>query len=301
MNVGVIGTGVMGKNHVRVYSKIRSVEDIYIFDTNKTNYQELKEQGAILCNSLDNLLSAVDATSICAPTEYHCDIAERVVNSNTHCLIEKPIALTVEQGIKLSDIIPKDLIVGVGHIERFNPITDEVKRATDKILYCGIKRHNPSSSRITDSTVIKDLMIHDIDIIFNVLFKNETYDLHCIGNKDVCDSHIAFYNSVVSISASRVSSKKIRSIYVEEEEFTIEGDFISQEVYIYSKPERYSMKNERYVQENIIEKVSLNKVEPLFVELQTFINCILSNTKFPVTVEQAVNNLKICETMEETL
>lgn len=300
MDVGVIGIGTMGKNHVRVYSKIRAVDDIYVLDVNKNNCRGLEDYGVLVCDSLDELLNKVDAVNICVPTEHHFNIAKKVIAANLHCLIEKPISLTIEQGEQLLDMVCNGLIVGVGHIERFNPIVNEVKKVADNISYCGIKRHNPSSTRITDSTVVKDLMIHDIDIIFNVLFKNKTYDFHCAGNRDVCSSLIDFKDSIASVSASRISSKKIRSIYVEEKEFTIEGDFMTQEVYVYSKPDRYSIKDERYVQENIIEKVLLNKVEPLFVELHTFVDCITSHTEFPVTVEQAVNNLKICEKMERS-
>lgn len=99
----------------------------------------------------------------------------------------------------------------------------------------------------------------------------------------------------MSLSASRKASKKIRTVYIEEEEFTIEGDFMNQEIYVYRKPERYGIENERYTQENIIEKVLVNKVEPLQKELKTFINCIMTGAEYPVTPGQALRNLRICE------
>ena len=206
-------------------------------------------------------------------------------------MIEKPVTLTSEEGEELLDVTSDDLIVGVGHIERFNPIVEEIKKVSDHISYCEIRRHNPASKRITDSTVVKDLMIHDIDIVSNVLFSKKDYSLHSAGNEDVCSTLLDFNGSVVSLSASRMSSKKIRSIYVGDEDCTVEGDFMLQEVYVYRKPERYGVKNERYTQENIIEKVLLNKVEPLYVELETFVKCVKN--------EQAVKNLKICEEVEK--
>ena len=99
----------------------------------------------------------------------------------------------------------------------------------------------------------------------------------------------------LSLSASRKASKKIRMIYIEEEDFTVEGDFMSQEVTIYRKPGRYQFENERYVQENIIEKVMVNKIEPLKVELATFIDCARKHAPFPVTPEQAIRNLEVSE------
>jgi len=299
MDVGVIGTGVMGKSHARVYSKIRAVHDIYVFDSNKTKVEELRQYDAIVCDSLDELLHKVDAVSVCVPTENHFEVVNEVVGANVHCLIEKPLTLTSLEGEQLLHLVDGDLVVGVGHIERFNPIIDEIQKVSDHMRYCEIRRHNPASTRITDSTVVKDLMIHDIDIVFNVFFKDKTYGLNTVGNADVCSSLIDFDGSVVSLSASRMSSKKIRSIYVEETEFTVEGDFMLQEVYVYRKPERYGMRGDRYTQENIIEKVLVNKVEPLYVELRTFVDCVKHHREFPVTVEQAVHNLRVCEEIEK--
>ena len=106
---------------------------------------------------------------------------------------------------------------------------------------------------------------------------------------------VNFGKSVVSISASRISSKKIRKIYIENSELTVEGDYMAQELFIFKKPSVYQNINEKYVQENVMEKVLINKVEPLKVELKTFVDCIEKSEDFPVTAEQAVNNLKICE------
>jgi predicted dehydrogenase len=299
MDIGVIGLGSMGKNHVRVYSKIQQVDEIYVFDVDSSHYNQLRDYCITPCSSVKELLNKVDAVSICVPTNHHYSIAKQVFDANVHCLIEKPATLTITEGNQLLELKPDGLIVGVGHIERFNPIINEIKQVTRNILYCDIKRHNPGSNRITDSTVIKDLMIHDLDIVFNVLFPDKTYDHICYGSKDVCSSLFHFDGSVVSVSGSRISSKKIRSIYIEEEEYTVEGDFMMQEVYIYRKPEHYAIKDERYVQDNIIEKVLVNKVEPLYVELKTFIDCVQKQKPFPVTLSQAVENIRICETLEE--
>jgi predicted dehydrogenase len=127
-----------------------------------------------------------------------------------------------------------------------------------------------------------------------VLFTGE-YSLHSAGNEDTCSALITFDSSVVSLSASRKSSKKIRTIYVEEEDFTIEGDFMTQEIYVYRKPGKYAIEHERYLQENVIEKVLVNKVEPLKEELKTFVRCVKTGTEFRITPAQAVNNLRICE------
>jgi len=302
MDVGVIGAGAMGRNHVRVYSELKGVNAVYVYDPLEENASRVRDI-ANICGSLDELLSRIDAASICVPTRYHFDTAKKVISSGINCLIEKPITLTVDEGKQLLNIIDKSgLIVGVGHIERFNPIVSEMTKIAKSPDYVAIKRHNPTSSRITDASVVEDLMIHDIDIVFNVLFKDQNdFQIHSAGNGDVCEALISFPQSVVSISASRLSSKKFRTFYVESRDFTTEGDFMTQEVFVYKKPGKYGIDNERYLQENIIEKVLVNKVEPLKVELKTFLDCARANTAFPVTPEDALKNLQICEMIKRDL
>ena len=300
MDVGVIGTGVMGRNHVRVYSELKGVGDVYVFDPAAANASKVKDIASV-CSSMDELLGKAEAVSICVPTKYHFDVAQKVINENVSCLIEKPITLNVEEGENLLKLLEnKDVIVGVGHIERFNPIVDEIKKIAGKPDYVSIKRHNPTSNRITDASVIEDLMIHDIDIAFNALFPEERdYRIYSAGNRNVCEAMIVFPNSVVAISASRLASKKFRTMYLEAEDFTTEGDFMTQEVYVYRKPGKYGIENERYMQENIIEKVLVNKVEPLKVELKTFLDCVKNGKAFPVTPDQALKNLMICEEIKK--
>ena len=143
------------------------------------------------------------------------------------------------------------------------------------------KRHNPASARITGSSVVEDLMIHDIDILLNVFFPHPD-DIHSVGNADVMSVLTNCDGIPVSLSASRKASKKIRLFYVEDEEFTIEGNFMTQEVTIHRKPGQYHVEAERYVQENIIEKVMVNTVEPLKRELETFIDCVDKGQPFPI-------------------
>jgi predicted dehydrogenase len=295
MDVGVIGTGIMGKNHVRVYSESKSVESLSVFDVNHAAAEEVARTFRITAHqTIDELLRNVDAVSICVPTRFHYDIARKCIEQGVHMLIEKPICNSMAEADLLVDLLPKDLVVGVGHIERFNPIVKEISRIIRHPLYVEAKRHNPASLRVTGSTVVEDLMIHDIDVIFN-LFSHESYTVHSRGNDDICSALFTLNHLPIYLSASRKSSKKIRMIYIEEEDRTIEGDFMTQEIFVYRKPDQYHMENERYVQENIIEKVLVNKVEPLKLELATFLHCIEDGTQFPITPQQGLHNLRVCE------
>ena len=301
MEVGVIGTGMMGRNHVRIYSELKSVTGLYLYDVNQQAAMSVALQnGAVPCATIGDLLKKVDALSICVPTQYHLETARQALETGVHVLIEKPICQSVKEAEQVLALIGKGQVVGVGQIERFNPIVSEIKRICRKPLYVEFNRHNPASTRITQSSIVEDLMIHDIDILRHVLFE-DSYTLSAGGTGDVASALFRFGFTPAYLSASRKSSKKIRRIYIEEEDFTIEGDFMNQEIFTYYKPDKYHVENERYVQENIIEKVMVNKVEPLKVELQTFIECAKKGKPFPVSPEQAVADLQVCEEIQAFL
>lgn len=294
MDVGVIGVGTMGKNHVRVYSELKSVDTVHVFDVNTAAALAIGEQhGAVAHSAMSGLLDAVDAVSVCVPTPLHTGVVREVFRQKRSVLIEKPLAATAAEAEELMRSAPEGIVIGVGHIERFNPIVGEITNIIRNPLYVEMKRHNPASARVTGSTVVEDLMIHDIDILLTLFC--EPAELHSAGTADVCSVLMKCGDLPVSLSASRKSSKKIRMIYIEEEDFTIEGDFMAQEVTIYRKPGQYQFEAERYVQENIIEKVMVNKLEPLKRELSMFIDCVHENRPFPITPGQAINNLKVCE------
>jgi predicted dehydrogenase len=302
MDIGVIGIGAMGRNHVRVYSELKSAGSVHIYDVNRSVAEEIGSRfGAVIHDSVKSLLNHTDAVSICVPTRYHAGIARSAFKAGCATLIEKPICATSLEAKKLMNTAPAGLTIGIGHIERFNPIVGEIKRIISSPLYVEMKRHNPASARLKGSSVIEDLMIHDIDILQNVLFGGKMDTCSSIGNPDICSVHLQCGMVPVVLSASRKSSKKIRLIYIEEEEFTVEGDFMTQEVTIYRKPGQYRIEDERYVQENIIEKVMVNKLEPLRLELLTFIDCVRQNRPFPVTPDQAIRNLAVCEQIKNRL
>nr|WP_319375210.1 Gfo/Idh/MocA family oxidoreductase [uncultured Methanoregula sp.] len=296
MDVGVIGTGLMGRNHVRVYTELKGVGSVGVYDLNTAAAAEMARQhGAVAFSSLDKLLDACDAVSVCVPTQFHAGVIQQVFDAGVSVLIEKPICATSAEAEALTRHIPAGITVGVGHIERFNPVVLEIKKIVKTPLYVEMKRHNPASARVTGSTVVEDLMIHDIDILIHLF--DMPRSIHSAGSVDVCSVLASCGTMPVALSASRKSSKKIRMIYIEEEEFTVEGDFMTQEITIYRKPGQYQFEAERYVQENIIEKVMVNKLEPLKRELSTFVECARDKKPFPITPEQAINNLRMCETI----
>ena len=170
MDVGVIGVGAMGKDQARVYSELKAVENLYLFDLDTKAARELaKKFDANIASGMVDLLDSVDAVSVCVPTQFHHKVACEVIQKNIPVLIEKPICLSSGEAADLVEKIPEDLIVGVGHIERFNAIIAELASIIRHPLYVEVCRHNPASSRVTGSSVVEDLMIHDIDLIFHLI------------------------------------------------------------------------------------------------------------------------------------
>jgi predicted dehydrogenase len=295
MDVGVIGVGTMGRNHVRIYSELKRVDSLGIYDVNAGAAKALGEKhAATVYGSISELLDNADAVSVVVPTQFHSTVVGEVFKKKRSVLIEKPICATSDEAKQLMKTAPEGITVGVGHIERFNPIVAEIKKIVKNPLYFEMKRHNPASARITGSSVVEDLMIHDIDILLNEFF-SDPCDIHSVGNDDVMSVLMKCNKIPVVLSASRKASKKIRLLYIEDEDFTIEGDFMSQEVTIHRKPGQYQIEAQRYVQENIIEKVMVGKVEPLKRELETFIDCVEKKKPFPITPAQAIRNLEFCE------
>ena len=298
MDVGVIGVGSMGKNHARIYSELKSVDSLSICDVNAKAVNDIaKQYDVTVYETIKDMIYNVDAVSVCVSTQYHYNVAKIILDAQRGVLIEKPMCSTSKEALELMNYNYHTSTIGIGHIERFNPIVNEIKNIIHDPLYIEFKRHNPASARVTGSSVVEDLMIHDIDILVNELFATYPTEINAVGNSDVCSVLMKYDSIPVILSASRKASKKIRSIYIEEEDFTIEGDFMSQEITIYRKPGQYKVEAQRYTQENIIEKVTVNKIEPLKYELSTFIDCVKNDDIFPVTPQQAILNLKVCESI----
>nr|MBP7412124.1 Gfo/Idh/MocA family oxidoreductase [Methanoculleus sp.] len=204
MDAGVIGTGTMGRNHVRVYTELKEVGTTYVYDLNTKAAEEVAAAtGAEVCCSMEEFLRKAECVSVCVPTSYHFSTAKQVIAAGVHALIEKPLCLTSRECEELIGLIPEGLTVGVGQIERFNPVVAEVARVVEDPVYVSFHRHNPASSRVSGSSVVEDLMIHDIDVAFNVLFPGREYTVHASGTGDVAAALMSFGRTPVYISASR--------------------------------------------------------------------------------------------------
>jgi UDP-N-acetylglucosamine 3-dehydrogenase len=284
LNVAVVGLGNMGKHHTRNYAEIEQAALVAVCDTNYKLAQELAEKyHCNAYNSLEDLLTNehLDAITIAAPTIYHHTLAKEIIQKGIHLLIEKPIADTpkkAEELIKLA--FQKNIILTVGHIERFNPAILKLKEIVTshklgKISSIVTRRLSPLPPQIKDANVMIDLAVHDIDICSYILNKQPLKVSGALGKtllKDREDfAHILldYGNQSCLIEVNWITPLKIRTLSITGSKGYAELDYIKQEIFLYEN--------------NYTEKISIpiEKKEPLKTEILHFIDCV-KNQKTPI-------------------
>jgi len=293
IRVGVVGAGAMGQHHARVYYELPGVELVGVADVNEENAKKNAEPyGAEHYIDHKELLGKVDAVSVVVPTQLHKQVALEFLNKGVHTLVEKPIAFTLEEADEMINAgKANNALLAIGHIERFNPAVREVKEIlkNEKIIQIDTIRCGPPVARSGNVDVVLDLMTHDIDIV-SYLTESEPKDIIARGGKlnsereNYAVAIMTMENNIMAIlSANRITQKKTRKLRVTCENKLIELDYVNQDIDIYQKsmPE-YVVDSGKvtYKHDNIIEKVEVQRKEPLRVELQSFVDSI-RNKKEP--------------------
>ncbi len=307
VRIGVIGAGRMGRNHSRVYSGMRFVDLIGIHDL----HPEVGEEAADLYQTehyadLDRLLGQLDAVSIATPTPTHFDLATLCIERGIHLLIEKPIASTLEQAEILADMAEsRSLIVQAGHIERFNQAYRELKNVVQdlKVLAITLRRLSAYEGSNLDVDVVLDLMVHDADLALDLLGgPPDGISAHGLSALSESIDHVVAQlryedGPLVSLTASRVTEQKIRSIEVTTLEAYLECDLLGKSLEVHrSTIGEYldaNLRGVKYRQESIVERIHVPIFEPLFLELRHFVDCILSGSQPLVSARDGLNALRL--------
>jgi len=263
----VIGVGYLGKFHAQKYASLPNVELVAVCDTDPDVCATIAAEYNIeSINNHQQLLDRVEAVSIAVPTQQHYDIAKAFLNKGVHVLIEKPITHTVAQAEELVTIANKnELILQVGHLERFNPARLALEEYLDKPCFIESQRIAPFNLRGTDVNVILDLMIHDIDIIQSIVKSPiEHIDAHGtpILSKtiDIANVRIAFASGcVANVTASRISFKTERKTRIFQTDSYISMDFQHKKIVVLrgernSSPVELSLLNFDLLQSSLIRK-----------------------------------------------
>lgn len=309
---GVVGVGHMGRYHVAAYTEIHNIEVVGVADSDPERARAAAGPfGYEVFSNYKELFGKVDMVSIAVPTSLHFEVAREFLEAGVHVLLEKPIAPTLKEAEELFEIAAANhVVLHVGHVERFNGAVQEIKKIIDDPILIECRRLGPFTSRISDAGVVMDIMIHDIDIIQN-LVGTDVVDIHALGRKVVSD-HEDFVSAqflfesgtVANIIASRISENKVRTLAVNQKDMYVFLDYSLQEIHIHRQASSsYQLTNEelRYRQESVIERLFVHKANPLKLEIQHFIDCAMDNQKPNVTPVSELRSLKIALKVIELL
>ncbi|OZB91052.1 Gfo/Idh/MocA family protein [Paenibacillus sp. XY044] len=290
MRVGVIGAGVMGENHVRVYTALSNYcELIGIYDADQKRAQHISAKFQTMAfESLEDLLDQVDAVSIAVPTFHHYQVGLACIAKGVHMLMEKPLAQNMKEG---KDLIKRAAEAGVklqvGHIELYNPVIRVLQQIIEQedVVAVDIHRMSPFEARWQNVNVVDDLMIHDIYILHH-LFHTRTDAVQAVGYADQgtirhAAALIQMDNGlIVQVTASYITEEKIRTIRIVTKTAFIQADLLDKQVLITRSTRFYqSSLNMNYTQQNIVEKIAVPIQEPLWLQLLDFITCIKNGTQ----------------------
>lgn len=313
LKMGVIGVGNMGQHHARILSLLKDIELVGVSDANLARGIEIASQYQThFYENYQELLPHVDAVCIAVPTKIHHQVGASCLKAGVHTLIEKPIAASIAEAESLVNLAAETgCILQVGHIERFNPAFQELSKViqTENILALEARRQSPYSNRANDVSVVLDLMIHDIDLLLElsaspvVKLTASGSSSSNSGNLDYVTATLGFANGVVAtLNASKVTHRKIRCLAAHCKNSLIETDFLKNEILIHRHQQQnlqLEQKPMQYRQDGITEKVYTSNVEPIYAEIEHFVNCISGGERPSVGGEQALKALRLASLVEQ--
>jgi UDP-N-acetylglucosamine 3-dehydrogenase len=296
LRVGVVGVGVMGSNHARVFADIPGVKLVGIADPDRKQRDVVA--GALGCGAFSDvealLAEGVDAVTIAAPTHLHKELALACIGRGVHVLVEKPIAPSVEEGRAIIAAARHARVaLMVGHVERFNPTVEAIKDAIrgEDILSIAITRVGPFPPRMSNVGVVIDLAVHDIDLIrwfteSDIVEVQPQLSSAVAEREDIALLQFRTASGVLAhINTNWLTPFKARNVTIATRNKYIMGDLLTRQVtecFGFQSDGSYSMRH-----------LSVGHAEPLRAELQAFVGAIRNGNEPAVTGEEGVASLEI--------
>jgi predicted dehydrogenase len=298
LRVGVVGVGYLGKFHAEKYARMADVDLVGVVDINRTLAEQIATQfDTKAFTDHRDLIGKVDSASIVVPTPEHFSITRDYLKNDIDVLIEKPMTVTLEEAdelIRFSE--SRDLIVQVGHLERFNPAVVALKNIVNRPMFIESHRLSIYNARGTDVSVVLDLMIHDIDIILNFV-RSDLQSIHAAGiavvseHVDIANARLEFSNGcVANVTASRISMKNERKIRLFQKDAYISVDFANRGITIIS---RDGSDDSVLIPGMNIKQLEFKKGDALEDELVSFVNAVTRRERPEVTAQMGREALKI--------
>ena len=318
LRTGVIGVGHLGAIHARLWKGTQNAQLVGVFDPDHNRAQAIAaEHDVATFGTMDELLAAVDAVSIVAPTSEHARIAHAAIAAGVHCFIEKPITAQFAEAVAVIDHANQaGITLQVGHVERFNPAFLALAGYPLEPTFIESHRLAQFKPRATDVAVVLDLMIHDIDLILHIV-KSPVTEVRASGvavvtsTIDIANARIEFANGcVANITASRISQRPMRKLRMFQRDAYISLDFAKPSVEIFritddptatgtlSLGELDLGESRRTI---LFDQPTMPQVNAIQMELQTFTDAILHGGAPPVTATDGAEALRIAELIINTI
>jgi predicted dehydrogenase len=313
LRVGVIGTGRLGKQHVRILKRVPEVDFVGCFDIDTEKSMEIADEfDAKGFRSVEELLQNVDAVSIVVPTVNHTEVAVAAVNEGKHVFLEKPIAATVPEAETITKAAQDaGRVLQIGHVERFNEAIRKCRPYIESPLFVEIHRLAPFNIRGIDVSVIMDLMIHDIDLLLYFLGKTPI-DIRAKGAgiltdaPDIVNARLEFEEGcVANLTSSRVSLESTRKIRVFSSRRYLSIDLLEGKIKHFQKGDSFDLgvemlkKNKGKLSDVSlhdflqIDETLIEGEEPLFNELRSFCKAVVDGTAPEVSGEDGLRALRL--------
>lgn len=297
MRIGVLGVGHLGQHHVKHLSKMPGVQFQGLFDKDTQQANKISKAFHVpIFPTMESMVDACDAVTIAVPTPYHFEVAKFFLSKGIHTLVEKPLTQTIEEAETLIELAQnKNLVLQVGHIERFNPAIKEMTKHVNKPAFIEVSRLGPYDPRVSHVGVVLDLMIHDLDIVMSMI-NEPVVRLDAVGGKvisqheDIVKATLHFKGGCrADISASRVTLKKYRKIRVFQPDAYLSLDYSERSLKIF-KRKGTEFKSLTDIQ---ILRPRVPKEDALEQELAHFVYCVTNGVKPIVGGEHGRNALEL--------
>jgi predicted dehydrogenase len=297
---GVVGVGALGQHHARVYASLPGASLAGIYDVDPARAGEIAaKQGCRVFSHLREMIEAVDAVSVAVPTVDHHRVARVFLDAGKDVLVEKPIATTLDEA---DDLIrtaeARGAILQVGHIERFNPAVEALRAHSREPRFIEVHRLGSFSPRSLDIDVVLDLMIHDLDIVLS-LDGSEPVQVDAVGvpvltpRVDIANARLRFASGLIAnLTASRVSTEKIRKFRVFFPRTYISVDFTAREAQVYRL-----LSGPGGAPEIAVDRTSAPEEEPLKRQLAAFLKAVTERSRPVVSGSDGRRALALAQTI----
>ncbi len=323
IKVSVIGAGHLGSIHAKLWKSTSNAELAGIFDIDKEKALHVARDNDIkIFNTIDDAIFSSDAVTIAAPTSLHYEIAIKCIENKVHCFIEKPITASYSEAEELiANAKNNDVILQVGHVERFNPALIALRDYNLDPMFIEAHRLSQFKPRAIDVSVILDLMIHDIDIML-WLIKSKVSKIDANGvavltnTTDIANARITFDNgAVANLTASRISANPMRKMRIFQPNAYISMDFGRQDVEVFrilddddkiegnAVPASMLGTIEAGIHNKKIyyEKPEVPEINAIAEEQRSFIEAVANGSPAAVSAEEAAEALRIAEMISEQI